>query len=280
MTTIMSLFTTFFSLAFSTMPAPALNEAPQVAVATPAPAGATNVIAPETIITTIDDPGAIGMSLTTTSSLPVALQTKITADAIVAKVQGVYKSTKQLTANFEQNYTNVAFGSKKKSTGKLYVKKPGKMRWDYAAKKGSGMKVRKSFLSDGTTFWAVEHHNKQVFKKSLKDDVMPVIVSFLLGQGDLRKEYIATLETSKKYGGASDIVLKLTPKKKSTVYKNLFLVIDSATSHVKESVVIEYSNNVNHVKFIGSNTTKEVSDKWFSFDEKTAKAKQYKIIRK
>ncbi len=65
------------------------------------------------------------------------------------------------------------------------IAKPGKMRWDYREKRKDAVVVKKSFISNGQTLYDVEHDNKQVIKKNLSQDLMPVAVSFLYGKGDL-----------------------------------------------------------------------------------------------
>src|SRR5688572_22702949 len=100
---------------------------------------------------------------------------RLSADAVVGKVQAFYVGTQSLKAKFRQEYTNTTFGKTSTSDGVLWIKKPGKMRWDYHKRR----KLQKSFISDGVLLWAVEHDNKQVFKKNLGDDVLPVAITFL-----------------------------------------------------------------------------------------------------
>lgn len=200
---------------------------------------------------------------------------RLGASDVVARVQAFYNDTKQLTALFRQTYTNTTFGKTSVSDGKLWIKKPGKMRWDYAGK--SRNTVKKSFISDGATLWAVEHDNKQVFKKNLQDDMLPVAVTFLFGQGDLARDFDAKLDTSGKYGKKTDHVLDLTPRKPSAQYKKLYLVVDPGNFRVKQSVVVEASGNINHFMFFSPDTKKSVQDAWFVFNEK--KLKNYRVVQ-
>ncbi len=202
-----------------------------------------------------------------------AKKNRLSADQVVERVQSFYTDSRQLTALFRQTYTNNTFGKKSISDGKMWIKKPGKMRWDY---RGKQRKIKKSFISDGTTLWAVEHDNKQVFKKSVEDDMLPVAVSFLYGEGDLRRDFEAALNSSGSYGKRSDYVLELTPRKPSAQYKTLFLVVDPGNYRVKESVVIEASGNSNHFRFFSPNTKKPVKDAWFLFNEN--KLTNYRIV--
>jgi len=198
------------------------------------------------------------------------------ANAVVDSVQKFYANVKQVTASFRQSVTNDTFGSTKSSDGTVWIMKPGKMRWDYLEKKAQKTQVKKSFISNGASLYLVEHDNMQVVKKNLKQDLMPVAVSFLYGKGDLKSEFTAALDTTSKYGARDEIVLKLTPKKPSAQYKNLFLVVNPADHRVTQSVIIDSSNNINHFRFYSPNFEKPIDAKWFEFDENSVK--NYRVV--
>ena len=182
------------------------------------------------------------------------------ADEAVKKVQAFYQGTQKLKADFKQTYTNAVFGRTSNSTGKLWVMKPGKMRWDYATPE------KKHFISDGATLWIYEPAAKQAGRQDLKDTVLPVAVTFLYGQGELARDFAASLDPG-KYGGPKDIVVKLVPRAPTAQYKHLWLVLDPVDHHVKESIILEASDNVNHFKFYGlrQNDKVPVTDKHFKF---------------
>jgi len=198
------------------------------------------------------------------------------ANEVVDQVQKFYANIKRVTAQFRQSVTYDTFGSTKTSDGQVYIQKPGKMRWDYLEKKKDKVVVKKSFISNGTYLYVVEHDNLQVVQKNLQQDLMPVAVTFLYGKGDLKAEFNAELDASGKYGAKGEFVLKLTPKKPSAQYKNLFLVVSPGDYHVTQSVIIDSSNNVNHFRFYAPDFEKPIKDTWFEFDEKSVK--NYRIV--
>lgn len=199
-----------------------------------------------------------------------------TAADTVDRVQKFYADIKQVSALFRQSVTYETFGTTKTSDGSLYIQKPGKMRWDYVEKKKDKVVTKKSFISNGSYLYMVEHDNKQVVKKSLANDLMPVAVSFLYGKGDLKAEFNAELDKTGKYGAKDDLVLKLVPKKPSAQYKSLFLVVSTKDFHVTQSVIIDSSNNINHFRFFTPDFTKPIKDTWFEFDERSVK--DYRIV--
>ncbi|HEX8109389.1 MAG TPA: outer membrane lipoprotein carrier protein LolA, partial [Kofleriaceae bacterium] len=199
-----------------------------------------------------------------------------TAPEVVDRVQQFYAGIKQVTAQFRQSVTNNTFGSTKTSDGSVWIMKPGKMRWDYLEKRKDAVEVKKSFISNGSSLYVVEHDNKQVVKKNLQQDLMPVAVSFLYGKGDLRAEFNAEIDKTGKYGEKDDIVLRLTPKQASAQYKNLYLVVSPRDFHVSQSVIVDSSSNVNHFRFFAPDFEKPIKDSYFEFDERSVK--NYRVI--
>ena len=251
--------------------------APVVAVKSPAPVPSpAPAPAPETALAAQPTFGSVTglFDLDALAEIPLG-QTRMSADAVIGRVQSFYKDTKKLRAKFRQTVTNNVFGTKSVSDGYVYIKKPGKMRWDYYSKK-TPKKQTKSFISDGTTIWAVFHQDLQYYKKSVKDDLLPVAITFLSGTGDLRKDFNASLDSSKKFGKKGDYILKLTPKRPNAQYKTLWLVVDPKTFRVKQSVVLNANNDTNQFAFHEPSTTKPVLDRWFVFNEKANK--KYRLV--
>ena len=231
-------------------------------IANPAPAPAHHVV-------------TIPMAAAPTATT-AAVATPASANEVVDNVQKFYGSIKQVSAQFRQAVTYDTFGSTKTSDGTVFIQKPGKMRWDYLEKKKTTTVVKKSFISNGSYLYMVEHDNKQVMKKNLAQDLMPVAVSFLYGKGDLKAEFTAELDKTGKYGSKEELTLKLTPKKPSAQYKNLYLVVSPKDFHVTQSVIIDSSNNVNHFRFFAPDFQKPIKDSWFEFDERSVK--NYRIV--
>jgi outer membrane lipoprotein carrier protein len=202
------------------------------------------------------------------------------ANGVVDKIQAFYLGIKQVNAKFRQSVTYATFGGDPKiSDGRVYIQKPGKMRWDYfAAKKGAQVRTKKTFISNGSYLYVVDYDNMQIIKKNLERDLMPVAVSFLYGKGDLKADFTSELDTSGKYGAKGELVLKLTPKKPSAQYKNLYLAVDATDYHVTQSVIIDSANNVNQFRFYTPDFEKAIKDTWFEFNEKNEAVKNFRVV--
>jgi hypothetical protein len=68
----------------------------------------------------------------------------------------------------------------------------------------------------------------------------------------------------------------MTPKKPSAQYKALYLVVAKDNFRVKQSVIVDSSDNVNQFMVVGPDFEKSIKDSWFEFDERSVK--NYRII--
>ncbi|MBW2732567.1 MAG: outer membrane lipoprotein chaperone LolA [Deltaproteobacteria bacterium] len=153
---------------------------------------------------------------------------------VVGKVQSLYNTTKDLKGKFKQVYTDTLYNRVRTHHGYLYVKKPGKMRWNYSSPE------RKSFISDGKMLWVYEPRDKQAFKNPLNTDTLSTGLTFLLGSGKLQDEFNVSYATEKKdlVGGPDHFVLKLTPKKPTAQYEYLVLAVRKSDFVVEESMIV------------------------------------------
>ena len=185
---------------------------------------------------------------------------------IARKMQDFYTKTKDYQATFRQTYTDLAAGETKRSYGRVYFKKPGKMRWDYyqKAKKDKKSEREKVLVSDGNVFWIYEYDFQQVFKRCLADSQLPTSLKFLLGQGDLVKDFYL----SQAPGSSEERpVLKLVPRKdqEKSKYKELRFEVDPKTFQVVKTTIYDPYGNTNQIVFSKVLVNKNLPDKGFSF---------------
>ena len=92
-----------------------------------------------------------------------------------------YNRLRSLQADFTETYQGS--GVERQESGVLWLKKPGKMRWDYRSPE------EKLFVSDGAEAWLYLPAEKQARKSSLKDlEDLRSPLAFLLGKAKLEKE--------------------------------------------------------------------------------------------
>ena len=122
----------------------------------------------------------------TSGLLPVLLLAGLSAraadvKAIASAVDDHYNHLRSLQAEFTELYRGS--GTERTESGTLWLKKPGKMRWEYRSPK------EKLFVSDGKSAWFYVPEDGQARKSSAKklEDLRSPL-AFLLGKTKLEKE--------------------------------------------------------------------------------------------
>ncbi len=177
------------------------------------------------------------------------------AVALARRVQDFYERTRDLEASFVQTYTYSGFGRKQVSKGTLRVKKPGMMRWDYASP------ARKTVVVKGARLVQWEPEENQVYVDERFDaSAMSAAVTFLLGRGDLAKEFDLDATPS----GA----LVLRPKEPDPRVATIELAV-APGGEVRATKVVDGSGNVNEIAFEGVRRNVGIADG--AFDVKIPK---------
>jgi outer membrane lipoprotein carrier protein len=173
------------------------------------------------------------------------------ASKVLAQVQKYYDGTTDFESSFKQTYVHPVYGTKTVSDGKLRVKKPGKMVWDYTAEDTP------DYWIDGNTVRGVERDTKQVVKKELDTSDFAGAGKFLFGGRQLLDDFqvrLAGEKLVKRYGQAGHTAVQMRPLKKNPHYKELLLVVDDATGRVDAFVVLNGDESTNH--FVLSSTSR------------------------
>lgn len=178
------------------------------------------------------------------------------AGALMAGVQAFYQQTTDFKARFAQTYVNKAFARTQTSGGRVFFKKPGRMRWDYDPPNP------KLLISDGTTLWVYEPQESQAFKRALKTSQLPVALTFMSGQGKLEDEFTGAALPPPD---ATSWLLALTPKHGTGDYQSVQLQVDRKTFAVTASTVVDPVGNTNTIVFSSFETNKGLPDKGFEF---------------
>jgi outer membrane lipoprotein carrier protein len=185
------------------------------------------------------------------------------ASEILIMVQAFYDGTTDLEAKFTQKYWNPAYQESRNTSGKLKLKKPGKMVWDY--KDGQDSDV----YANGDMLWMVEHDTRQVIKTSVADNSeINAALKFLFGGEKLTREFdvrYAKADKVKRYGDAEHYVLELKPKKTNQHFKGLVLVVHATTGRVDSFIVYNTDDSSNYFTLKNIQTNVGLADKLFDF---------------
>src|ERR1700678_2769247 len=102
---------------------------------------------------------------------------------LLKTIEGRYNRTQSLKLDFSETYAGTGRPAQTES-GVLYLRKPGRMRWEYASPAG------KVFLSDGKEVIQYPPADPQAIRSKLKEsEDMRAPLAFLLGKLDFAKEF-------------------------------------------------------------------------------------------
>ena len=126
--------------------------------------------------------------------------------AIAEQIDKHYNSLHTMTADFTQ--TEQGMGAVRIERGKIFLKRDGRMRWDYMAP------VTKSFILDGKNAWLYLPEERRVRHSKVKQlNDMRSPLRFLLGHAQLAKELEQIKVEDMSAGETKDhIILSGIPK--------------------------------------------------------------------
>jgi outer membrane lipoprotein carrier protein len=193
----------------------------------------------EKLTTKILPPMIMGLMALSGAQLSAAT-TSNNADAVVEALQKSYDSTTDFVADFRQETEVKTLNRTMKAFGKLSFKRPGKMFWRYDEPKNQFV------LTDGKHLYFYQPEQNQVIKSPLKNAFRGDIpLSFLLGLGNLKKDFTATLKASDD----KQNVLRLEPKGEAGGYSEILLGVSKASSDILWVSVRDAASNLTTLRF-------------------------------
>jgi outer membrane lipoprotein carrier protein len=178
--------------------------------------------------------------------------------AIAQAVDERYNHLHSLQADFTEIYRGA--GMERTESGTLWLKKPGKMRWQYRSPR------EKLFLSDGKDAWFYVPGERQVRRTAVKklDDLRSPL-AFLLGKTKLEKELQAlSLASDVAPLAPEDVVLRGVPKSLADRVSQVLLEI--TPEHWISRIIIEQvDGSVTEYRFTNQRENVAVPDQQFQF---------------
>ena len=205
----------------------------------------------------------LALSSTVALSLVLALSAapragvQQTPEQVAAALQAKYDGVRDFTADFTQQYESGILRKKSTERGKLQVKKPGKMRWDYSAPE------KKLFISDGATVYLwVPADNQVTTSKVPPQDEATTSMQVLTGRGNLTRDFTVTFTDNPPAGSYG---LRLQPRTKERDYDWLQLVIDRQTLQIRVLMAADRQGGQSTFSFTNFKENVGLSDKTFEF---------------
>jgi outer membrane lipoprotein carrier protein len=176
---------------------------------------------------------------------------------IAAALQRKYDAIRDFSADFTQTYEGGVLKRKAVESGMVYVRKPGKMRWDYTTPQ------KKLFVSDGRTMFMYFPGDKQVVKSPVpQDDQATSAVLFLMGKGDVGRDFNVRYGEG---GTPETYVLRLDPKQRQAEYDWLQVEADRSTLQIRALTAADAEGGRSTFTFRNFKENPRLADKMFEF---------------
>ena len=203
---------------------------------------------------------ALGLLVSALVAVATARTADQTAPELAAALQKQYDAIKDFSADFTHAYEGGVLRKQITERGRLLVKKPGKMRWDYSAPE------QKQFVSDGVQMYSYLPQDKQVIvSKVPPDDEAGTPTLFLAGKGNLTRDFTPSLTDAPANAPAGSRALKLVPKTKQREYDWLVLVVDPASLSIRGLVTTDAQGGKSSFSFTNLKENVGLTDKEFAF---------------
>lgn len=169
-------------------------------------------------------------------------------------IQRRYQDTQSFSASFNEVIEAVG-SSKRERSGTMYLRKPGKMRWNF--KKPD----TETIVSDGTTLYNYDPDLEQVVETPLKQALASSsAAAFLLGAGSIEHEFDATMQSDATSGGVTRV--QLVPK---VAGNQIDLSVDSKTFDILGLTLKDQLGNTTAISFSDVKHNAPMSDALFVF---------------
>jgi outer membrane lipoprotein-sorting protein len=204
--------------------------------------------------------GTLALLLLVTLPLSPAAASAQSLEEVIAGLEATYGKITDLRADFTQVATNKSLGQDIKAEGTVYLKKGGKMRWDYKSP------APQQIVSDGKALWVYTPELNQVNKGDAPKALAGPAGSFLAGLGRVREQFtVRFLNPANRVDAAGRPVLDLTPKEPTPLLTRLVLAIDPKDHVVRQAVLYDQFQNTVTMSFTRVAINPGLSDSLFTF---------------
>jgi len=184
-----------------------------------------------------------------------------TLEQVVARLESTYRETRDLKAEFKQAAFNKSLNQTIEGQGTVWLKKPGKMRWEF--KKPTPQTI----VSDGKSLWIYTPELKQVTVSETPATLgAGPAGAFLMGMGRLREEFtIRFLNPANPTDANGHAVLDLRPKKREPTLARLVVTVDPAESLIRTAVIYDVLENTVTIRFTTIEMNPRIPESFFTF---------------
>jgi len=200
---------------------------------------------------------AVAACLVAVAASPVAAQT---LEDVVRDVESAYSRMTDLRADFTQTAFNKSLNQTIPAEGAVYLKRGGKLRWEYREP------TPQEIVSDGKKLWVYTPALNQVNVGDAPEALAGPAGSFLAGLGRLREQFnVRFLNPAQPRDAEGHWVLDLTPKHPLPTLARLVLAVEGKAWEVRRAVVYDQFENTVTMRFTKVAINSSLPDRLFTF---------------
>ncbi len=180
-------------------------------------------------------------------------------DEVVRALESHYNRLETLKTDFVQIYRSDERAAPRQEMGTLYLKKPGKMRWEYTRPEV------KLFLSDGRTVFFYVPDDRQVTRVPVKESAdLRTPLRFLLGRMNLKREFRIEPAQDAAPLDPGNLVLRLLPKGAGERFRELLLEVDGR-ERIRRVKIFETDGAITEFRLSGEVPNPPLANALFRF---------------
>jgi outer membrane lipoprotein carrier protein len=179
--------------------------------------------------------------------------------AVVAKLQAWLDGTNTLEMKFRQSLVSGALGAGTSETGRLYLERPGKLRWDYL---GPDKKVA-LLVGDRTSLYLED--DRQWTRGRLSSD-QGLFPRLLAGNERIDRLFVATLAATPSAGGDGAYRLRLAAKGTGGPIAEATLTLRPPAFGIEAAELLDEAGNRTTYVFSDVRRNRRLPDGLFAFE--------------
>jgi len=160
----------------------------------------------------------------------------VAATEILSRLDRRLQAVTTMKGRFIQSFTSAGLGVPQSESGRFFISRPDRMRWDYTRPE------EKTAISDGTHTWLHLPEEGVVYKGSVAAWKNGGAFSILAG-GSLRDEYSAIDVDVAQATRKGDVVLALKPRRERDEFVSLLVEVDPVSLTLVSVVAVDGAGN-------------------------------------
>jgi outer membrane lipoprotein carrier protein len=181
-----------------------------------------------------------------------------TTQELIQAVESTYQGVESLQADFVQVTRSATLGEEQRQKGRVVLKRPRKMRWDFTSPNS------KLFVTDGSTMWIWSPADNQVIVYKDLSQAAPGVAGLLSDLNGIDEKFQVQVIDGTTDPNARSYTIELRPREQAG-FKVLRLSVSKKKYVVERVVITDQFDNITDLSFSQVKLNQRISDGDFSF---------------